>query len=457
MDKKIRNILIVIFGIIFILAIPTVIFYSQGYRFDFETKKIIKTGGIAFRTKPKSCEVYLNDKLTNKTDFIFGEVFIKNLLPKKYNIKIKKPGFSTWEKNLEIKEKMVTEAKNIILFPEKPNFSILLSNVDDYFFSPDGNRTILKKNNENGWDLTLFNIENKEENLLLKDSDLKQKGTVNLSDIKWSFDSTKILLKVEIKNEIKYFAIDTLKENNDYIFSLDYLGKPKELLFNNQNSQELFFLKTTSAETYLYKTNFYQTSSLGLPIKNILAYALYENKIFYLSQEGFLNRSDLAGNNLIILNKDPFPIEKNVDYGIKILPNQKIFINNKKGLYFLDSKSNNFEKMLSSINELALSPSSKNIYFFDNYEIWLSDESLEKIVFLTRFSKKIGDIYWLNSDYLIFNTEEKIKVSEIDLRDKINMVELGNFENPKIFWSQTRETLYLLSGGNLYVLENLIP
>jgi hypothetical protein len=456
MDKKIRNFLIIIFGIIFILAIPTVIFYSQGYRFDFEAKKIIKTGGFAFKTQPKSCEVYLNDKMVKKTDFIFGEVFIKNLLPKKYNVKIKKQGFFVWEKNLEVKEKLVTEAKNVILFPTENKFSVFLYNIENYYFSPDEKKIILKKNNENGWELSVFNLENKEETSLLRENDLKQKK-VEVLNLKWSSDSKKILLETIIEKKTKYFIVDTLKENKKYVFSLDYLGEPKKILFDNQNSQEIFFLKKTEIGNNLYKTNLYQTTSLELPIRKVLAYNLFNNNILWLDADGFLNKSDLSGNNSTALNKEFFSVKEGLNYEIKILPNQKIFINNENGLYSFNSESMIFEKMLNSMKNLGLSPDSKNIYFFDNYEVWFWNESLEKIIFLNRFSKKIGDIFWLNSDYLIFNVEEKIKISETDERDRINTVEIGDFENPKIFWNQSHKTLYLLSKENLYVLENLLP
>jgi hypothetical protein len=145
MDKKVKNILILIFVVIFLIATPLIIIYSQGYRFDFESKKFVKTGGFYFKTHPTSCEVYLDGKLNKKTDFLFGAAFIKDLLPKKYDVKIKKAGFFPWEKTLEVKEGFVTEAKSIILFPQNPNFLVFLSGIEDYFFSPDEKKIVLKK------------------------------------------------------------------------------------------------------------------------------------------------------------------------------------------------------------------------------------------------------------------------------------------------------------------------
>ena len=132
MTKRTRTILFLICLFLFLLIAPLAIFYSQGYRFDFDSKKITQTGGLFLKVFPKSAEIYLDGKLKKKTDFFFGSILIENLLPKKYKIEIKKEGYFTWEKNLEIREKEVTEAKNVILFPENSNFTILTKGVKKF-------------------------------------------------------------------------------------------------------------------------------------------------------------------------------------------------------------------------------------------------------------------------------------------------------------------------------------
>lgn len=87
-------------------------------------------------------------------------------MPKKYKIQIRKDGYYSWQKDLEIKEKEVTEAKNIILIPESPNFHILINEVKEFWFTPEGKNIILKEytlspiNNKSSWSLKLYNLEN---------------------------------------------------------------------------------------------------------------------------------------------------------------------------------------------------------------------------------------------------------------------------------------------------------
>jgi len=146
MTKKTRTILFLSFLTLFLLLAPAIVLYSQGYRFDLENKKLSQTGGLFLKVLPKQAEVYLDDKLSKKTDFFFGSVLIENLLPQKYKIRVRKEGFYAWEKNLEIKEKQVAEAKNIILFPENPKFNVLFSEVEKFWFSPDQKKLVLLEN-----------------------------------------------------------------------------------------------------------------------------------------------------------------------------------------------------------------------------------------------------------------------------------------------------------------------
>jgi hypothetical protein len=76
-------------------------------------------------------------------------------------------------------------------------------------------------------------------------------------------------------------------------------------------------------------------------------------------------------------------------------------------------------------------------------------------LFLTRFSEKIDSLFWYTNYYLIFNLGDKIKIIEIDERDKINIYDLAEFKDPEIFWANKK--LYILSEQNLYASDELIP
>ena len=461
MDKRIKRLLILVFAIIFLIGGPLAIFYSQGYRFDFETKKIVKSGAFYFRTQPESCEIYLDGKLKKKTDFLFGNAFVKNLLPKKYNIRIEKEGYFPWEKTLEVKEEFVTEAKNIILFSKNLNFSLSLSDIEDYFFSPDKKKIILEKTNKEGWTLEILDLEKNTQELFLEEKGLTKKES-QFRNLNWNSDSRMVLIETEIEEDTKYFIVNLLEEKQ--IFPLGY-GDIQEISFNPNNSQEIFFLKSLNGSKSLFQANFLTQELPKVILKSLITYKISDGNIFWLSPDGFLYRSDFSGKRLGVLNTESFSIKEGLKYKVEIF-SPAVFLRENNALYQLNSSSRIFEKFSESIKNLKLSPDSKKLVIGNNYEIWIlflidideqSQKKASQKIFLTRFSQKIGEIFWLNPDYLMFNTGNKLKIAEIDDRDRINIIELGEFENPKIFWNQELERIYVLSNKELYSLGNLLP
>lgn len=253
MRKRTRTILFFSLFFAFVFLTPAVVLYSQGYRFDFEKRKITQTGAIFLKIEPKPAAIYINDKLVEKTDFFFGSALLENLLPGEYKIKIKKDGYYLWEKNLEVKEKQVTEAKSIILAPNKIDYTTSTKNIESFWPSPATSSDIISP-------------------------DKKKSATFSDSEI-W-----------------------------------------------------IFYLKDESE----------------MPIKK-------------------------AGDKL----------------------------------------------------------------------------------FLLRLSEKINDVFWLNNNYLLFNSGNNIKIAEIDDRDRVQTWEIGSFPAPKIFFNEADKKLYILSKKNLSVSEKL--
>jgi len=244
------------------------ILYSQGYRFDFQTKKLTQTGAFYFKVSPKKAKVYLNGEFKEETSSFSGTAFLENLTPGRYFIEIKKPGYYPWRKNLEIKEKQVTCAENIVLIPK--------------------------------------NIEFKE--------------------------------------------VNSLKVN---------------------------FSQNISTTTF------------------------------------------------------PTPPE---------------FFNFKK---------------------FSLSPDKEKVAFYNLYEVWIyflnkkCEEKLERECerkfFLTRFSKKIKKVAWLDDYHLIISVGDKIKITEIDTRDKLNIIDLlKNLKNSDFVWDINSKKLYIKNNKKIFVTSQLL-
>ncbi len=427
MTKKTRTILFLIFLSLFLAIAPLAIFYSQGYRLNLNPleggKIITQTGGLFLNVEPKQTEIYVDGKLIKKTDFFFGSVLIENLLPKTYKIEVKKEGYSPWGKNLEVKEKEVTEAKDIVLIPENPDFNILTKGAEDFWFSPDAKKIILKETTEESWSLKLYDAEKNIKSHLIEETDVYKKGS-DLMDITFSEDSKGIILDIGMKEQEKRFVLK--------------LDKIPPMITEEISSEKI-------------------------PLQNIITYQRQDDGIYYLDNLGYLFKTDSSFGPKIKINENPFPVKKETEYKIYVFSGF-IFLQEGKALYLFSLESKSFENFFEGINSLEASPDGKKLVYFSDSEIWVLflkekyDEESKKAgdqEFLTRLSDKIGDCFWLNSDYLIFNSGDSIKIAEIDNRDKLNIVDLADFNNPKIFWNPADKKLYLLSNGNLFVSGKL--
>jgi hypothetical protein len=410
MKKRTRTILFLIFFLLFFIISGSILLYIQGYRFDFKNRKFKKTGGLFLKIFPKQAKVYLDDKFLKKTDFIFGTVLIENLLPKKYKVRVEKEGYFPWEKSLEIKENEVAEVKNIILFPKEIKPKILFTNIENFWVSPKGKIVLLEK----GGLLSLFDQKEGAKKILLK-----IEGDSQLSKLWFSEDEKKIYLKIGAK-EIKTFSLN---------------------------------LEEIQPELKEFEEN-------KLPIENI-AFFKSGKEIYYLTDSGFIYKSDEELNFKTQLNKNPFPVKKEKEYKLDVLEGW-LFLKEGERFFYYNQDEDLFEKILDGVLDYKVSKNGEKMAIFSNNEIFIlylkerfiqpQKQKGEKI-FITRFSEKIGDLFWLNLDYLVFNVGNKIKISETDDRDKFNIYDLVEFEKPKIFFNENEKRLYILSQGKLFFID----
>ena len=476
MTNKFRTISIFVLISSFFLITPILVLHSQGYRFDFNPPsggiKITQTGGLFVKVFPKNADVFLDGKIEEKTSFFFGSVYIDNLLPKKYNIRVEKNDYNIWEKNLEIKEKQVAEAKNITLIPKNLEIKTLTKKVENFWVlsqeklifeesasafakaSADEKATT----DEDEWALKIFDLENNLKNHLISEKEISKKES-ELLKLNISSDNKKILLKLGLKEQLQYYILD-LEQSPPEIIPLDFLESDAERVdFHPQELNIIFYFKDGNLfEVDLLK---HIENNSRCVLEEILTYKILDNNIYYINQRGYIFKNNLSFDSEEKINIVPFSLKKETKYELKV-ENSLIFILENQSLFLFNSKDKNFEKIFEPVKEIKLSPDGKKILYFNEHEIWIlflekqekqpKKEAMTK-QFLSRFSEKINDVSWFNSHYLIFDLESKIRVMEIDDRDKINNYELCS-EIKKFTWGNEFKQLYILTKKNVL---NFIP
>ncbi len=480
MRKKTKGFIFISLAVLFFTFSPLAIFYALGWRFDWKTKNIFEPGVLYFKISPKNSQIYLNSQFKKKTDFFFGSAIIENLPPKTYEVQIKKEGFHEWKKNLEIGKRQVTELKNVVLIPKDPPFETISVNTEDFFVSEDGKKVILKeKNNANnqssGWSLKLFELDKNVKSHLVNDQDFaslnrikgakpSQKINIELFYLKFSSDSKKILLGAVMQEQLKYYVLELEKSPSFLIPVIIFDENPQDIFFDPQDSQKIFVFK----EGVLKKQDISEANrnaKLKISIENIVTFLISKQNIYYIDSFGFVFKSDLSLNQKEQLNESPISIKKEAGYQIAS-KDSRIILKEGENIYVFNKEKKEFQKFFEKVSSFEFSPDSEKIALLSDSGVWVlflekqysqpQKEAGEKLQILNSL-EKIDQISWYNNHYLILRTGEKIRVAEIDDRDKINIVDLSSFKNPKIFWGQEQKTLYVLTEANLRVFKNLIP
>ncbi len=473
MPKTKKTILFIFLLSLFCVIAPLTVFYSLGWRFDWINKRVTQPGIFYFKIWPKSSQIYINGSQEKKTDFFFGSALIDNLTPKKYVIEIKKDGFFSWKKTLEITKGEATEAKNILLFPVENKFNIISNQTNNFFVSQDEKKAIIQEfvetsTNKSSWFLNNFDIARNLKVPVLSADDLakinpqKTAAPLKLINVKFSFDSNKILLETSLAKNVSFYLLELDKTP----IALNYINLPnpeiiQEVYFNPENNQQILFLQSNS----IFKKDLTSKTIPALVKNNIVYFYATEKNIFYIDNAGFLTKTDFGFLQDQKLNTSPIKLADNADYKIYSL-NSYVFLKENNTLYELNNKTSAFDDIISPFKNGDFSRDGKKFVYFTDNEIWIlfltdSYEQPEKKagekISLARFSSDLNNIFWLNDYYLIFSEGNKIKIAEIDNRDSVNIYDIGDYSNPKIFWSADNRELFTQSGNDFYYLLNLAP
>ena len=460
MKKSTRLIIIIICAILFLIIAPYIVLYSLGYRVDLANGKIIETGGIYVRVFPQGADVTINSKIKNKTGIFSNSVFVQNLLPKQHNVLIEKEGYHNYQKNLLVKEQVVTKLENVTLFKKEILFDLLKNNADYFSISPNNNILIKADITSKEINFETINLGNSQKNEIV----LSIKNG-KILDSKWSNDSNSYLLKTNDG----YFILNTSNSKLQFT-KLPISTDIKEVYFDPENSNQLLFIKNK---------NLYSTLNNKEMLKDVAGFSIKDQKIVWLSYDGFLYSYDIPNNLDHItkktgqegdkINQEELLIKKNSNYKI-IFVLGMTFVQEDESLFILNEKLKTFEKFYSSVNDLKASPDGQKIILYNQHEILYSlVNSVSQKILLDKFDTSIGDVYWLNNDYLIFKSGDGIIISEIDTRGNINNINLPILSlidiepkklksiPEKIIFNQQDKKLYILTEGNLFVSEKLLP
>ena len=226
LSRNKRRIYLAIACIVFIFIVPVLILYATGYRFQ-ELFTLTEVGGLYITAPSSNTDIFINDELIKRTGVFQKNVFIQDLKPGSYDIKVVKQNSQSWSKKLNVFPKTVTEAHSFIL-----PLDIALTEIP-YFAFTERSTSASRKNKENSdykkiavlFDTPTDRVPESTENLKTK-RDINVENIEGVLHVTWSGDEDSIpyffceseVCKKEIIIKIsKIEAFDFFPERNDLL------------------------------------------------------------------------------------------------------------------------------------------------------------------------------------------------------------------------------------------------
>ena len=111
----------------FVVFATLLIFVANGYYFNLKTFKLQKTGMIVLRGSNGGIAIIVNGKKSQNS----FPIKLRRLIPGRYDIKIEKEGYQSWERVFQLEGGQAIVKNNINLFLTNPSIKEKSKNADD--------------------------------------------------------------------------------------------------------------------------------------------------------------------------------------------------------------------------------------------------------------------------------------------------------------------------------------
>lgn len=187
------------------------ILLAKGYTFSPKEKRIVGTGIITVSSEPDAASVFIDGHLTTATN-----ATVSQLPAKTYSVKLTKEGFIPWEKQVTVKEGLVTELK-VTLFPSLPTiYPLTYTGVANPVLSSDGSKLAYLVSGGKKSGIWVWTMAKNQPIAFARSAEPHQIASNTSIDfskaqLSWSADSKQVLASLETGS----FLLDSDRLNSD--------------------------------------------------------------------------------------------------------------------------------------------------------------------------------------------------------------------------------------------------
>jgi hypothetical protein len=339
---------------LFLVVAPILILYTIGYRYDWQTKQIKKTGVISIDVEPDDVDVYLNNTRIKKNI----PIRLTNIAPEQYDVRIEKPGYKTWQKDIIVISKQTTFIKDVTLIKDQLP-TILSRNLDlpikSISASADGRFVLISYNQEN---LDLINLVNLENSVSTPISRLKAGDTTKTH---WSNYNSYFAIITQQKNSYLIRLFDGEDPETQTSYSLPHTNSPIQIQWlKNSNNPLLYTL--INQNLYLL-TNDARQIVANLPSNSV--WFVDSNQKIWVYEE---NKKSLINHfdptEKIILSRNLVP-KKIID-----INNERIILQSENNIHSIRRHGENAGESIIEANNIIYNPSIEEWLVWSPWGLW---------------------------------------------------------------------------------------
>lgn len=430
---------------LFIIAGAWLLVYSFGYRVDWKTLQIGQTGGLYLKTSPKITDVFLDGENTNKKSGLLSTgIFVQNLFPRTYQLKISKEGYFDWSKKVKIEPSLVNNFSHVVLLPQSPLKGNVYSatstmEITDFFPLENKEETLLemKIKSKSGWfgSLSLFNQKNATTTEIFRKKITSSENPDLLSGF---------VLDGPNPNQIIFSDYD--RASGQTIFYLWDRLEPEQTTNLNQTASAYNLTRIRKIVFYPFEDNKYiietnkniaildlnREEKAFLSAENPLDFVVNGGNLFWIDKEG-----GVYSYNFILKSTSPLAIIESekieIDNWAVSINSSNIAVLMKNNELLLIRSGQPVKTISSAAQNFSFSPDNKKlaygetngqlkIYFLEDFNQDINKKSGEEVVLENLTVNASTQIFWYKDSYhLIIQSGEEIMFAEIDDRDKFNV------------------------------------
>ncbi len=424
---------------LFLVTTAAVLFFTFGYRFNFERGIFIYTGSVTIKSNPRAVQILLDGVTVpnGNLNIINQSIHVAGIQPGEHFLRVEADGFIPWEKKITVESGISTEFWNIILPRKEYKQSVLSSDAYAKAFVSPSEGSVFLTGEKDGKSFIKTVDKTSHESALIFESE-RYTFPIDTSEnieISWS-DKRHILVPALSKDTPTILIINTLTQEVTDLMEIAPIPAPSFARFH-PTDEGAFFVLSDSSNLFLIRPEEEDAEKRAtLLASGISAYDLSPKYLYTLEKEsGIVYRS--AFGNEDEFSQDPvtlpLPAIQDAKSPLLTVYDEKriaVYDPSGEGVLYNDSGERNPDivSLGSNIEGVQFSNDGKKLLFFSDTDAkvlltrdWEVQPARKTgdIIQVARFSSPLSSAQWTEDyEHIIFGIDKEVKIAELDSRDR---------------------------------------